>query len=66
APVWSEFAQFARAMRFQMIGGGIVSPDQAEAASRIARFGYGPYFAPPRRVRADAGLAAATGRTEAA
>ncbi|MBC8038459.1 MAG: EAL domain-containing protein [Rhizobiales bacterium] len=66
APAWVEFAQFARAMQFRIIGGGIVSADQAETASHIARFGYGPYFAPPRRVRADAGQAAGASRTQAA
>lgn len=66
APAWAEFAEFARAMQFQMIGGGIESADQAEIASHIARFGYGPYFAPPRRVRADAGLANGARRTQAA
>ena len=66
APAWAEFSQFARAMQFQMIGGGIESADQAETASHIARFGYGPYFAPPRRVRADAGQANGARRTQAA
>ena len=64
--VWTEFSQFARAMRFQMIGGGIVTSEQAEIASRIVRFGYGPYFAPPRRVRADAGQAATASHIQAA
>jgi EAL domain-containing protein (putative c-di-GMP-specific phosphodiesterase class I) len=66
APAWVEFAQFARAMQFQMIGGGIASADQAETASHIARFGYGPYFAPPRRVRPDAGRAASASNIQAA
>ena len=66
APAWVEFSQFARAMQFQLIGGGIETAEQAETASHIARFGYGPYFAPPRRVRADAGQTAAVSRTQAA
>ncbi len=66
APAWVEFAQFARAMQFQMIVGGVESASQAEKASHIARFGYGSYFAPPRRVRAEAGLAAGANRTQAA
>jgi EAL domain-containing protein (putative c-di-GMP-specific phosphodiesterase class I) len=65
-PAWVEFAQFARAMQFQMIGGSIATPDQAETASLIARFGYGPYFAPPRRVRADAGQTARASDMQAA
>jgi EAL domain-containing protein (putative c-di-GMP-specific phosphodiesterase class I) len=66
ASSWTEFAQFARAMQFQIIGGAVATSVQATAATRIARFGYGPYFAPPRRVRADAGQPAAASRTRAA
>ncbi len=66
APAWLEFSRFARAMQFQMIGGGIETAEQAEIASHIARFGYGSYFAPPRRVRADAGQPASASRTQAA
>ncbi len=66
APAWTQFSQFARAMQFQIIGGGIETAEQAETASHIARFGYGSYFAPPRRVRADAGQPAAASHTEAA
>ncbi len=51
APTWFEFADLARAMQFQIIAGGVVSPTHAIAAGQIARFGHGPYFAPPRRVR---------------
>ena len=65
-PSWTEFAQFARAMRFQVIGGGVEIPAQAAAAGRIARFGYGPYFAPPRRVRTGAGQNAESAQYQAA
>lgn len=56
--VWREFVQYARAMQIQLIVGGIDTPQQASAASKCARFGHGGFFAPPRKVRRDAGLAA--------
>jgi EAL domain-containing protein (putative c-di-GMP-specific phosphodiesterase class I) len=56
--VWREFVQYARAMQIQLIVGGIDTPQQASAASKCARFGHGPFFAPPRKVRRDAGVAA--------
>jgi EAL domain-containing protein (putative c-di-GMP-specific phosphodiesterase class I) len=60
--VWREFVQYARAMQIQIIVGGIDTPQQASAASKCARFGHGPFFAPPRKVRRDAGVAAMPGR----
>jgi EAL domain-containing protein (putative c-di-GMP-specific phosphodiesterase class I) len=60
--VWREFVQYARAMQIQLIVGGIETPQQASAASKCARFGHGPFFAPPRKVRRDAGVAAMPGR----
>ncbi len=57
APAWIEFAQFARSMQFQIVAGSVETPAQSLAAGRLARFGYGRYFAPPRRVRAEAGEA---------
>lgn len=60
--VWREFAQYARAMQIQLIVGNIETPQQASAASKCARFGHGPFFAPPRKVRRDAGVAAMPGR----
>lgn len=55
---WRDFAQYARAMQFQIIVADIVTPQQATAAGKMGRFGHGAFFAPPRKVRADAGLAA--------
>lgn len=49
----AEFAQFAAAMQFQIICGPIRTKIQASLAVRHARFGYGPYLAPPRRVRGE-------------
>jgi EAL domain-containing protein (putative c-di-GMP-specific phosphodiesterase class I) len=60
--VWREFVQYARAMQIQLIVGGIDTPQQASSASKCARFGHGSFFAPPRKVRRDAGIAAAAGR----
>ena len=54
-PAWREFLQYARAMQFQIIVSDITTPQQATAASQMGRFGYGPFFAPPRKVKADAG-----------
>lgn len=66
SPSWTEFAQFARAMQFQIIAGGVVTALQATAAARVARYAYGTYFAPPRRVRADAGRSTSSTREQAA
>ena len=66
APSWFEFAQFARAMKFQILAGGVVTGTHAAAAARIARFGHGPYYAPPRRLRANAGSEAVYDRPQAA
>lgn len=63
---WTEFSRFAKVMQFQLIASAVASAAQATAATRVARFGYGPYFAPPRRVRQDAGQQAIATRIEAA
>lgn len=63
---WREFTQYARALQFQIIASGISAAPQATAATQIARFGCGPFFAPPRKVRNDAGAAAGQHRTQAA
>lgn len=60
--VWREFVQYARAMQIQLIVGDIETPQQAAAANKCARFGHGPFFAPPRKVRRDAGVSAMPGR----
>jgi EAL domain-containing protein (putative c-di-GMP-specific phosphodiesterase class I) len=57
---WRDFAQYARAMQFQMIATGVSSAQQASAATSIVRFGCGPFFAPPRKVKSDAGTAGAS------
>ena len=66
SPAWKQFSQYARAMQFQLMAGNVTTAQQASAATRLARFGYGPFFAPPRRVKADAGQSAATWQERAA
>ncbi len=66
SPAWREFVQYARAMQFQIVICDIVTPQQATAATQIGRYGYGAFFAPPRKVRADAGSTGLQRRSEAA
>ncbi|WP_373505361.1 EAL domain-containing protein [Aestuariivirga sp.] len=66
ASAWREFVQYARAMQFQIIISDIVTPQQATAATKLARFGYGSFFAPPRKVRQGAGIASALRSASAA
>ena len=56
---WRDFEHRAHALQVQIVVGDIKTPQQASAASKCARFGHGPFFAPPRKVRRDVGLAAA-------
>ena len=65
-PAWREFVQYARAMQFQIIVSDIITPQQATAATQVGRYGFGSFFAPPRKVRTDAGLAAASRRAASA
>ena len=57
SPAWRDFAQYARALQFQIIATGVATAQQATAATHVARFGNGPFFAPPRKVKSDAGAA---------
>jgi len=66
SPAMRDFVQYARAMQFQIIVSDIETSQQAGAAAQIGRFGYGPFFAPPRKVRPDAGAAAVAPRASAA
>jgi hypothetical protein len=58
ASTWNEFAQVARGLQFQIMLTDINNPVQAAASAQIARLVTGPYFAPPRRVKFNVGLAA--------
>ena len=66
SPAWRDFAQYARAMQFQIIATDVATAQQATAATHVARFGNGPFFAPPRKVKSDAGAAASPSRSQAA
>jgi len=59
---WNEFAKQARALQFHVMVGDVKTPQQATAVSRFARFGHGPFFAPPRKVRPEVGVAPAAVR----
>ena len=59
---WKDFAKQARALQIQVVVGEVKTPQQATAVSRVARYGYGPFFAPPRKVRPEAGIAPAAAR----
>ena len=59
---WNDFAKQARALQMQVLVGDVKTAQQATAVSRVARYGYGPFFAPPRKVRPDAGVAPDTAR----
>lgn len=63
---WNDFARQARPLQIQVLVGDVKTPQQANAVSRVARYGYGPFFAPPRRVRPDAGVAPAARQAQVA
>ena len=63
---WLEFVQVARGLQFQILLTGVENSAQAASASQIARLVAGPFFAPPRRVKINAGLAAANDLSAAA
>ena len=63
---WLEFVQAARGLQFQILLTGVENSAQAASASQIARLVAGPFFAPPRRVKINAGLAAANDLSAAA
>ncbi len=66
ASTWHEFAQVARGLQFQIMLTDIGNAAQAATAAQIARLVTGPYFAPPRRVKFNAGLASRSGFSAAA
>lgn len=61
-PTWNEFAKQARGLQIQVLVGDVRTPQQASSISRYARFAHGPFFAPPRKVRPDAGVPPAPAR----
>ncbi len=62
-PAWNDFAKQARHLQIQVLVGDVRTPQQATAISRYARYAHGPFFAPPRKVRPDAGVTPAPARS---
>ena len=56
ASTWHEFVQVARGLQFQIMLTDVANSKQAASAAQIARLVAGPFFAPPRRVKGNAGL----------
>ncbi len=63
---WLDFVQVARGMNFQLLMTNVENSAQAATASQIARLVAGHYFAPPRRVKINAGMNAASDLSVAA
>ena len=63
---WLDFVQVARGMQFQILLTNVENSAQAASASQIARLVAGNFFAPPRRVKINAGLSPASDLSVAA
>ena len=63
---WLDFVQVARGMQFQLLMTNVENSAQAANASQIARLVAGHFFAPPRRVKINAGMNAANDLSVAA
>jgi EAL domain-containing protein (putative c-di-GMP-specific phosphodiesterase class I) len=63
---WLDFVQVARGMQFQILLTNVENSAQAATASQIARLVAGHFFAPPRRVKINAGMNAANDISAAA
>ena len=63
---WLDFVQVARGMQFQLLLTNVENSAQAATASQIARLVAGHFFAPPRRVKINAGMNAANDLSVAA
>lgn len=63
---WLDFVQVARGLQFQIMLTGVDNSAQAAFASQIARLVAGHFFAPPRRVKFNAGVTAANDMSAAA
>ena len=66
SPAWLDFVQAARGMQFQILLTDVDNSAQAASASQIARLVAGHFFAPPRRVKFNAGVTAANDLSAAA
>jgi EAL domain-containing protein (putative c-di-GMP-specific phosphodiesterase class I) len=63
---WTGIAKTARVLNIELVIAAIRTQQQAATAGKLGRYGYGPHFASPRKVRADAGIAAAPARRASA
>jgi EAL domain-containing protein (putative c-di-GMP-specific phosphodiesterase class I) len=63
---WLDFVQVARGLQFQILLTNVEDSAQAASASQIARLVAGHFFAPPRRVKINAGMSAANDLSVAA
>ncbi len=63
---WPAFLQAARGLQFQVVLTDVESSAQAASSAQIARYAAGSFFAPPRRVKLGAGVAAAAADLSAA
>lgn len=59
AAAWTNLGRTLRDLNIEIVVAAIRSEQQATTARRLGRYGHGPQFAPPRRVRTDGGLTAA-------
>jgi hypothetical protein len=66
AQTWLDFVQVARGLQFQILLTDVANSAQAASASQIARLVAGQFFAPPRRVKINAGVTAANDLSVAA
>lgn len=63
---WTALVNTAKDLQISLVIDGVETRQQAVAAGKFARFGKGPYFALPRKVRPDAGQAPAAQRNATA
>lgn len=63
---WLDFVQVTRGMQLQLLLTNVENAAQAATASQIARLVAGHFFAPPRRVKINAGMNAANDLSVAA
>lgn len=66
AAAWTNIGRTVRDLNIEIVVAAIRSEQQAATARRLGRYGHGPHFAPPRRVRPDAGTPAAQVREASA
>ncbi len=65
-PSWQAFFQVARGLQLQILLTDVTTSTQAASSAQIARYVSGPFFAPPRRVKSNVGVAGANDLSVAA